>query len=52
MSQSKTAQTPILFGGVAKDEHSLGSVLLALVRTLGREDLDEAVVVLDLRGRE
>src|SRR5437870_3800240 len=39
---------PVGLVGVAIDGRTLGTVLLALLGALGREDLDEAVVVLDL----
>src|SRR5205814_8266745 len=40
---------PVGLVGIAEDGRALGSVLLALLGALGREDAQEAVVVLDLR---
>src|SRR6476646_11551208 len=39
---------PVALGRVAEDDRSLGAVLLALLRCTSREDLDEAVDVLDM----
>src|SRR5262249_33711240 len=38
----------VLLGGIAKDGRAFRAILLALLRALGREDLEEAVDVLDL----
>src|SRR4051812_29458151 len=43
---------PIALVGIAKDRRALGPMLLALLRALGREDLDEAVEILDLRRQQ
>src|SRR5207248_10943570 len=43
---------PIVLGGITEDEGAFGSVLLALLGALGREDLEEVVEVFDLRHCE
>src|SRR6266508_1975211 len=40
---------PVVLIGIAKDVRTLGPVLLSLLSALGREDLHEAVEILDLR---
>src|SRR5207302_8224640 len=40
---------PVVLIGIAKDGRTLGPVLLSLLSALGREDIQEAVEILDRR---
>ena len=51
-SQSKSTHTRSASFGVTIDGRTLGAVLLSLLGTLGREDLQEAIEIFDRRRCE